>query len=184
MSDFINNTKALEDAFFLAEDRVLIEKLAHLRKMKETREGLAAVSGISNPELLEKLISLGIQTETVASLAVVPLIEVAWADGQVDEKEKAAILKCLEAPQFPQSIDKALVERWLVRHPGPQLLDAWIHYSQSLAQKLTAAEKSAMKTDLLSHAQYVAAASGGILGLGGISPAEKAVLEKLSAAWN
>jgi hypothetical protein len=40
--------RALEDAFFLEQDRVLIEKLRAMTAMAETKDALAAASGITN----------------------------------------------------------------------------------------------------------------------------------------
>jgi uncharacterized membrane protein YebE (DUF533 family) len=89
-------SRQLEDAFFLKEDKKLIEKYKQLKKMEETKQRLAEVSGIKDEAILKKLVELKIQAETVASLALVPLVEVAWADGDVDESEKEAILMAVE----------------------------------------------------------------------------------------
>jgi len=45
--------KTLEDLFFLEQDKILIEKLRQLEKMKETKEALAKVSGIADEDVLQ-----------------------------------------------------------------------------------------------------------------------------------
>ncbi|HOU92007.1 MAG TPA: hypothetical protein PLU22_13235, partial [Polyangiaceae bacterium] len=84
VESFGRAAKLLEDAFFLAQDTVLVERLRALRKMQESKEALAAASGIASDAILSRLVELDVRPETVAALATVPLIEVAWADGEVD----------------------------------------------------------------------------------------------------
>ncbi len=83
-------SQKLVDLFFREQDAILMEEYQRLAKMKETKAALSKVSGITNDKILQKLVDLDIRPEIAASLAMVPLIEVAWPDGRVDEKEKAA----------------------------------------------------------------------------------------------
>jgi hypothetical protein len=179
--DGINQISSkLEDAFFLKEDQKLIEKRKHLRQMEETKQRLAEVSGIKDEALLKKLVELKIHAETVAAFALVPLIEVAWADGDVDEDEKSAILKSVRKG----GVEYELIERWLSHKPDPSLLAAWVHYIQGLSAQCTPAEFRELKNELLGHARSVAEATGGFLGLGNkISDEEQAVLKKLESAF-
>jgi uncharacterized membrane protein YebE (DUF533 family) len=56
---------------------------------------------------------LWIRAETVAALSVVPLVEVAWADGALNAKERRAIVE--RAAIAPDSTEGALLEVWLDR---------------------------------------------------------------------
>jgi len=62
------------------------------KEMAETRESLAAVTGIRDAQVLQKLLKLDIRAEPAVSFALVPLVAVAWADGQIDAKERRAVL--------------------------------------------------------------------------------------------
>ena len=84
--------RSLEDEFFRREDQRLLAKLSDLKTAAATREALATASGITTPEVLDRLLALGIKAETVAALSIVPLVEVAWADGSLDARERRAIL--------------------------------------------------------------------------------------------
>ena len=75
--------RSLEDAFFLKEDEKLLQEMRTIKKMAETRESLAAVTGIRDEQVLQKLLKLDIHAETAVSFALVPLVEVAWADGKL-----------------------------------------------------------------------------------------------------
>ncbi|MBN1128580.1 MAG: hypothetical protein JXA71_06315 [Chitinispirillaceae bacterium] len=176
--------RQLEDAFFQEQDKVLIENLKKMQKMKETRETLGKVSGIHNEKVLEKLVELDVRPETLAPLSVIPLIEVAWADGSVTAEEEAAVLKAAgEKGLSGGGIEFKLLEEWLEHKPPKKLLDAWIHYMEGLCDKLTKKEKEAMKKEVIGSARAVAEASGGVLGINKISRREKAVLDTMEKAF-
>ncbi len=183
-----NLSKPLEDAFFSSSDQKLIEELRAMRKMKESKETLSRVSGIKNEAVLDKLVSLNVRPETLASLCVVPLVEVAWADGVIDPKEQQAILSTAEKTGFKQGdIDYDLIKQWMSHKPDAELLTAWVHYIQGLCEQLSPKEKEGLRSEIMSHAKTIAEASGGILGTGigsKISKAEKEMLAKLDAAFN
>jgi hypothetical protein len=178
------NSKSVEDSFFIANDKALIEKQKALKKMRETKESLAEVSGIHNEAVLEKLVELDVRPETLASLAVIPLIEVAWADGSVSKKEETAVLEAAAGAGIAKdSVEYGLLEQWLKHKPPQQMMDAWIHYIQGLGERLTNQEKAALKAELLGQAMKVAESSGGVLGIGTVSQEEKDVIKKMEEAF-
>ena len=110
--------RSLEDEFFRREDQRLLAKLNDLKAAATTREALAKASGINAPEVLDKLLALGIKAETVAALSIVPLVEVAWADGSLDARERQVILdRARDSGVAPGSTAQALLEAWLERRP-------------------------------------------------------------------
>ena len=129
MSEGYENLKQfandLENSFFLKEDQKLIEKLREMKKMEETKQNLAQVSGIQNDKILQALVDMDIHAEIVAALTVVPLIEVAWADGKMEDKEKEAVLKGAGSSGISEDESSyTLLKQWLEHHPGPDLLEA------------------------------------------------------------
>jgi tellurite resistance protein len=177
-------SKTLEDLFFLKQDEILMEDFHRMQAMKETKESLSKVSGIADDEILQKFVDLGIRPETLASLALVPLIEVAWADGSVEKEEKEAVLKAAGHLGFSKdSVDFSLLKQWLSHQPTEDLFHAWEHYMQGLCEVLTAPQKAALKKDLIGHARQVAQASGGFLGINTISKSEQAILDRLNSVF-
>jgi hypothetical protein len=78
-----------------------------------------------------------------------------------------------------------LLEHWLKRRPGAEMLHAWKHYVKGLCQRLDAQEIEKLQHELLDRARQVAQAAGGFLGLGDkMSPAERAVLGELEQAFS
>ncbi len=174
--------RSLEDEFFRREDQRLIKRLAELKAAETTREALAKASGISTPAVLDQLVQLGIRAETLAALSVVPLVEVAWADGELDAKERRAIVE--HAGLARESSAGALLEAWLDRRPDAKLLTAWTQTVQAMRNQLAPDAGARLKTSLLEKARAVAAASGGMFGVGSkVSKAEAEMLAKLEAAF-
>ena len=135
--------------------------------------------------MLQKLVELGVRPESVAPLALVPIVEVAWADGKVDEKERRAVLDAADARGIRAGdLQHGLLQRWLSHRPSAKLLEAWQHYVAGLCAQLDAEQRNALRGELLDRARAVAEASGGFLGLGSkVSPSERAVLQRLEAAF-
>ncbi len=178
-------SRVLEDRFFVEHDRVLIEKLRELKKLEETRQALSAASGITNEKVLQRLVELDVHPEILASLAVVPLVEVAWADGRVEGAERQAIMRAAgEAGLAKGSPDFELLDRWLALRPEPKLLEAWEHYTRGLCELLGEEERQALRAALVERARRVAEAAGGFLGLTSrISHAEQKMLDRLDEAF-
>ena len=176
--------QTLEDLFFHEQDRRIIEQRAKLKQMKQTKASLARVSGIHDDALLEKLIELDIGAETLATLIGVPLIEVAWADGAMDDKERKKLFEYAEKAGLRQKgLDPKVMSVLLKKRPDPALFKAWKHYIQTLCKELGAHERKALKDEVMADARSVAEAAGGILGLGKISAEEKAMLKTIEEAF-
>jgi hypothetical protein len=178
--------RSLEDEFFRREDQRLLARLNEMKAAQMNREALARASGVTRPEVLDRLLALGIHAETITALSLVPLIEVAWADGTLDARERRATLdRARESGILPGSTAHALLEAWLERRPDPRLLDAWTQLVRGIRDELGPAEAARLQAGLLEQARAVAAASGGVLGLGRkVSGAEAAMLARLEAAFN
>ena len=177
--------RALEEEFFKRENEKLRQQLHAKLESQANREGLAKASGISHPGVLDHLAKLGLDAETVIALGLVPLIDVAWADGKMDEKERLAVLSAARE----KGVDDAspaglLLAGWLSAPPAPKLREAWIAYVRALCQELDPEERSELRDDLLGRARAVAEAAGGFLGLRSkISPREQQELARLEAAF-
>jgi hypothetical protein len=181
---FVAGGRSLEDAFFLEQDRLLVERRAQLHRMEKTKEALAEISGIQDQAVLDQLVRLDISPETLAALAVVPLVEVVWADGQVDDKERAAVFAHAEKQGIRSgTIERDLLDRWLRHRPGADLLEAWRHHVRALCSRLAPSARDSLKGELLRDVRGAAQASGGFLGLRAISSQEQAVLDKLESSF-
>jgi hypothetical protein len=178
--------KTLIDSIFFDLDQKLLEDFRKRTEKMDRRAQLMQVSGIHDEAVLDRLIELNIDPETLAAMAVVPLVAVAWADGDVQAKEREVILAAAKKSGVPPKDGRyPLLEHWLNKHPGAEMVEAWQHYLEGLCKKLTPPEIAELKHDLLDRARQVAQAAGGFLGLGNkISAAEQAVLDELEQAFS
>ena len=166
--------RKLEEAFFREENDRAVARLRKLAEMEQSRKALSDVSGITDDAVLDKLLDLRVSPGILASLAAIPLVEVAWADGHVDEKERTAVLDAARSLEFGKDkVDFPLLESWLHKRPSPELLQAWTHYVQGLAAAMEPLELKQLKHNLLDRARRIAEAAGGLLGFGKISSSER-----------
>src|SRR4029450_10355631 len=84
--------KALEEEFFRKENE---RQRAALQARKKRDESKAALreTGIGDDALIDRLLDLGVAAEAVVALELAPLVAVAWADGTLDDRERAAVLR-------------------------------------------------------------------------------------------
>lgn len=177
--------RSMEDAFFRERDAKLVEQRKKLEQLQKDKEQLAEVSGIRDQRILDKLVGLKVSPGVLASLSVVPLVEIAWADGELHAKEREAVLKAASKNGLAKgSIDYELLESWLTQKPPAQLLEAWLAYIEGLHEVLTPAELKELRSSFLDHARDVAQAAGGFMGLGSkISLQEMELLKKMERAF-
>ena len=87
------SARALEDAFFAKENARLLAELRAEARKTERRQAMRDVISIKDEALVEHLLELGLGSETVLAVTLVPLAVVAWADGSIQPQEREAILK-------------------------------------------------------------------------------------------
>lgn len=178
--------KALEESFFAKENERLREALNEKRAAEKRKAALAEVSGITDDAVLTHLDELGIQCDTLAALALVPVVEVAWADGKLDDDERSAVLDAAHEVGIQVGTPAAaLLQNWLAVEPGHDTRAAWKEYVAALCKTMDEEKKRKFREGLLARSRAVAEASGGFVGLGSkISGDEKAVLDELEQAFS
>lgn len=178
--------KSLIDAFFHEQDKELRKAFRERLEKKSQRDQLAQVSGIHDEDVLDRLVELKIEPETMTAIAVIPLVAVAWADGKVQENEREAILAAARATGIePQDGRYPMLEFWMNKRPGPTMIEAWEHYIKDICKRLDKEEIDDLKREVLSLARSIAQAAGGFLGLGSrICAGEQIVLNRLEKAFS
>lgn len=174
----------LEDAFFARENTKLLEEMRRKAELKERRDALRTALPNADDAALDHLLEMGINAQTVLAMMLLPLARVAWADGAMEPKEKAAILRAAaERGVVSGSAPYDLLQSWLDHQPGPSIVAAWQRYIDAIWPRLTPDEQEQFRARLLGLARGVAEAAGGFLGLGAkISAAEEGVLAEIEAA--
>ena len=185
-SDALNDRrKELEESFFAQQNAKLVEKLRAEKQVALTKEGLTQTTGITDQGVLAALLKLNLDATTVAALSLFPLVQVAWADGTLDAKERQAVLEAADKAGLKAgSSARTVLEGWLAVAPPSMLESTWAGYVKALVVTMSEPDRALLKNELLGRARVVAEASGGILGLGNkVSANEEAVLARLAAIF-
>jgi hypothetical protein len=175
--------KALEEVFFAQQSGNLREALQKKEKMNNKKETLSEASGITDDAVLEQLVAIDIRSGTLAALSLVPLVEVAWADGTMDDNQRNAILSAARDSGISGD-SAALLDGWMATQPSNKVLSAWEDYVSALTSTMDTAAKDRLKQELLSRSRTVAESAGGFLGIGTIPPEEEDKLEELARAFS
>lgn len=186
MSDpFDARGKSLEDAWFSKANDEAIQRLKEKTARADSRKDIEALTGITDPQVLDALAGLGIGGAAVLAMSYYPMVAVAWADGTVEPEERAAILQAVEGMGVAEG-DPArdYLEKWLSEKPEPTWMRVWTDYVRALCEKMKPEEIALLRNTVVGRARTVAEAAGGILGaLWKVSQAEKRVINELEAAF-
>jgi hypothetical protein len=176
--------RALENQFYEKENQ---EKLAAMKRKLDTqhsKDELRKASGMTDDAVLDQLVGLGMRGNTIAALSLVPLIQVAWADGTIQDNERTAILQGAHGKGLEEGSDGyELLQTWLKRQPGDELFTAWEAYIKALASQLNDEQNRLLRNQIVGFAKLVATSAGGILGFGKVSASEEKVLHRIEAAF-
>jgi hypothetical protein len=127
--------KVLEEAFFYRVDRELSELLGKRLQREGKILQFANATGIRDQKHLELLVDSGFELST---LLWVPLILVAWADGNAEKLEKEAIAGILASKGISQeTISKVIAHDWFCKKPTEELWEIWAEFSAATSASLT-----------------------------------------------
>lgn len=166
-----NRRKALEEDYFRKQNADLAAKLKARVSLEK--------AGVNDKALAESLIANGFSEDSIRALYLIPVVDVAWADGRVSEEERAEILKIAESRGITKNSSAyKMVIQWIDSKPT----DENYLKAKSLVDPLLEDLKKTGADWLLSAAQRVAEATGGLFGFGvKVTSDEKAVLTRLAA---
>ena len=177
------DVRSREEEYFRRKDRELVEKLRHQAEANHAREALEASSGIHDPEVLQELEALGFTPDTVDLLPLVPIVQVAWAEGGVSPEERALIEHfARERGIEPGSVADRQLSLWLHERPAEEVFSRATRLIRALLDHPDGHGHTLTLEDLIHRCEEIAAASGGILGVHKISATERALLGRIQAA--
>lgn len=182
MSDaFKDWERGKEEEYFHKKERELIEKMRERQVAAAEREQMATATGIADEELLTDLQELGFTRDTVALLHLAPLVQVAWADGHVQSREREQMFQIarLRGVAEGSAADKQLA-RWLEQRPSEEFFTRTLRVVHAMLDAMPQVHGEAARRDLVAFCINIASASGGILGLGNkVSDEERAAITQI-----
>lgn len=174
--------RSLEDDFFRKQDQELIEKMRRAAAADKTRQHLTASTGLQDPALIAEVQALGFSPETVALLPLVPLIEVAWAEGGVSDAERALVVELARSRGIAEgSAANRELKEWLRARPTAEMFARANRLVRAMLTAATPDSPAITADDLVKYSESIAAASGGIFGMNKVSAEERALLERIAA---
>lgn len=177
---FVDRRRASEDEYFRRRDQELVKRARSRAEEEAALLQFSEAAGITDQAVLRDLQQLGYTPETVMLLRIVPLIDVAWADGQVSEKERDLVIAAARAGGAePGSRADRQVGQWLTSPPSNVLSHGTLHALGAAMERSSPDARRMAVDDLLASCTQVAEAAGGILGYGRISNKEQGVLDRI-----
>jgi hypothetical protein len=151
----------LEEEYFRKKEFELLEKLKTVFQKKMDKESIRQATGVTNEQLLDRMVEIQLKGEMMAAFQLYPLVEIAWADGDLSESEARSVLAAGEK-QGIRAGTKAheMLEQRLHKGPDPEVRKIWFLYADELRKNLSADELAVFRNDLLERARGVVAATG------------------------
>jgi tellurite resistance protein len=170
-----------EEKYFKSLDadvrRRLRDKLADAATDLEKRRQIAAAAGTDDLTVAQRVEALGFTGDSARVFDLMPLVHVAWADGSITKRERAAIFRVLQQRGVdPESEAFATIASLLEERPT----EAFMRESLAVLRDLVGGEAGKTRS-IVDLCVEVAAASGGFLGMGGrVSDDERAVIDEVA----
>jgi hypothetical protein len=176
------NIRAHEDDYFRKKDLELIENLRIAEAAARQRSALEMETGLHDPEMLRELAVLGFTPETISLLPLIPVLQVAWAEAGISTAERALIVSLARSRGIAEGspADRQLA-LWLDVKPSEDTF----HKATRLIRAILEAPEHRVDVsapDLIDYCDKIAHASGGLFGIGAVSPEERAALKEISSA--
>ena len=174
--------RSLEEEYFRRKNRELVEKMQQDARSEQARREMGAQVGIDDPEMLRELQKLGFTADTVALLPLVPVVEVAWADGSVAAAERDAIRSLARSRGIADGTAAYhQLEAWLADRPGADVFSGATRLIRAIIDAPAGDQRSMTADDLVAYCESIASASGGLFGVRKISPEERTALSSIAA---
>ncbi len=177
--------RSMEDHHFAKAEAELLEKVRARAAKEQERRALGHYHGVEDPEILRAFEEAGFDHHTVQILHLVPLLQVAWVDGEISGAERKELLAIAAARDVAAgSPAHAKLLSWLQAPPSADFFERSMHLIASLIEAFPDPNRSGLHADVMNTALAVASASGGFLGMGSkVSSQEQALLAKFNEAF-
>ena len=178
--------RAMEDDYFRKKDRELIEKMRMASASERAKSDLKAKTGITDPDLLKDLQDLGFTPETIAVLPLVPIVQMAWAEGGITPAERQLLVTLARQRGIgPGTAADTQLSEWMTHRPSDEVFARATRLIRAMLEEGGTETEAAAHwsiEDVIRYSESIAAASGGIFGLGKISSDEREVLTTIAEA--
>lgn len=128
--------------------------------------------------LEQALLDLGLDAESYRALLILPLVQIAWADGDIAAPEQAELLKAAEHVAVgPEGL--RLVRDWVSHRPSDAYFERGQALLRGMAERGESAFDRAALQQVVSLGDKIARSSGGLFGLFAVSREEAEAMRAL-----
>ncbi|MCI0390975.1 MAG: hypothetical protein MOB07_19695 [Acidobacteria bacterium] len=185
MSDkdiFAEREHWLEEEYFRRKNQELIEKIHQQQARQAARQQMAETIGVADQEVIEALEDLGYTDETVQLLHLVPLVQVAWSEGGVADRERKMIFKVAESRGIkPGSLAHQKLTLWLTEKPSELFFENNLHAIRIVFELLPPEQREASRRSLITYCTQIASiVEGGIMGRAQLSEEERLLIAHIA----
>jgi hypothetical protein len=185
MSDkniFSERERGMETEYFQKREQELIAKMRERVAREQERQQMAEAIGVADEEVLEALQDLGYTADTVKLLSVIPLVQVAWAEGGVSASERKLIYEVAATRGVTEGTTAyEKLNEWLAAEPPQAFFDNSLRAISYLFESLPEDQRAASRQSLVEYCTKIAEVSGGILGFGKFSDEERMTIARIAS---
>src|SRR5438552_8586805 len=135
--------QAKEEEYFHKKEQEHLERVRRHARFAEA-------AGVADEALLADLEALGFDRETVRLLHLVPLVQVAWRDGEVSAAERKQILEAAKARGVEEgSAARKTLDGWLARRPEALFFERALAVIRALLETLPEEKRAALRGNLV-----------------------------------
>ena len=173
--------RSLEEDYFRKKDRELIEKMRQAAASDLDRQQLAKTSGLEDPALLQELKDLGFTPGTVSLLPLVPVLQMAWAEGGITRPERDLLLRLARSRGIAEGseADRQL-SAWMQAQPDAVVFARAGRLIRAMLDSRSPETSDLSAEDLVDYCERIATASGGVFGIGRVSAEERTLLASIA----
>jgi hypothetical protein len=141
---------------------------------------------MTDAELRDAMAQMGIREEDLRAVLLLPLVEVAWADGHMQETERAVIMKTARTHGLVSTPGAEVLAGWLETPPSAEVQQLAHRVVVALSKRFqgATADLGAFVIDSVeSQCEAVARAAGGLFGVAfTVGEEERTALRKIREA--
>jgi hypothetical protein len=173
--------RSLEEDYFRKRDRELIERMRQADAVENARHEMRKKTGLADAEL-QALQELGFTPETVSLLPLVPVVQMAWAEGGITSAERDLLVRLARSRGIEEgsAADRQLAT-WMTARPDTAVFDRAGRLISAMLASGSEEAGNLSAEDLVKYCEDIAGASGGMFGIGRVSSEERAVLSTIAA---
>jgi hypothetical protein len=173
--------RRVEDEYFRKREQELMDKLKRKAEEQAARKHLAEQAGVFDEEILKDMEDLGYKPETLMLIHLIPLVQVAWAEGGVSDRERTLIVEAARSRGIqPGSAADRHLATLLTERPSDAFFEKTLRAITAMLDGAAPEQGEADRRNLLTYSTAIASASGGILGFARVSVEEQRVLKRIT----